>query len=225
MRKNMVKNKNIKKVKNKNVNDYLRIGVILLFTVMLLWFGSNAIKSKTNISQTRNINPNNLSGIQTGDAPWPVEIDHLEGRLSAIGLPALQREGTVLHIHQHLDIFIDGKNISVPPGIGINEKAMFISPIHTHENDANIHVESPTAQENTLGQFFDVWGVRFTDKCIGGYCNQGDKTLKVFVNGNLFNNDPRKIVLKQHQEIVVTYGASKDLINPIPSTYVFPADD
>lgn len=217
--------KKTKNVKNKNMNDYLLIGVIILFTVMLLWFVSNAVKSKNNINQTKEINPNNLSGIQTGDAPWSVEIDHLGDRLSVIGLPALQQEGTVLHIHQHLDIFIDGKNVSVPPGIGINGRAMFISPIHTHENDAIIHVESPTAQEFTLGQFFDIWGVRFTDQCIGGYCIQGDKTLKVFVNGNLFNGDPREMVLQQHQEIVVTYGTSKELIDPIPSTHVFPPGD
>ncbi len=110
-----------------------------------------------------------------------------------------------------------------PIGIGINEAGGFISPIHTHDDTAIIHVESPTMQTFTLGQFFDIWGVRFTDQCIGGYCSQGDKTLKVFVNGNLFNGNPRQIELQQHQEIVVTYGTSKDLANPIPSTYVFPA--
>jgi hypothetical protein len=202
---------------NKNRNVYLIIGIIVLIAVILLWLGSHTTKP------TMNMNPNNLSGIQTGNAPWPVELDHLRERLSVIGLPALSEEGTVLHIHQHLDIFIEGKPISVPAGIGINEAGGFISPIHTHDDTAIIHVESPTMQTFTLGQFFDIWGVRFTDQCMGGYCNQGDKTLKVFVNGNLFNGDPRQIELQQHQEIVVTYGTSKDLANPIPSTYVFPA--
>jgi hypothetical protein len=205
-------------------NRYLIIGATILFVAILLSLVRNPIEPVMK-EQIINVDPNNLSGIQTGDAPWPVEIDHLGNRLSALGLPALQKEGTVLHIHQHLNIFIDGKNVSVPAGIGINTDAMFISPIHTHENDAIIHVESPTAQEFTLGQFFDIWGVRFTDKCIGGYCNQGDKTLRVFLNGNLFSGDPRKLVLQQHQEIVVTYGTPEDLINPIPSTYVFPPDD
>jgi hypothetical protein len=204
---------------NKNRNVYLIIGIIVLIAVILFWLGSHTTKPTTNI------NPNNLPGIQTGNAPWPVELNHLRERLSAIGLPALSEEGTVLHIHQHLDIFIEGKPISVPAGIGINEAAGFISPIHTHDDTAIIHVESPTIQTFTLGQFFDIWGVRFTDQCIGGYCSQGDKTLKVFVNGNLFNGDPRQIELQQHQEIVATYGTSKDLANPIPSTYVFPAGD
>jgi hypothetical protein len=204
---------------NKNRNIYLIIGMVISITAISLCLGSRTINPTTNTDQ------NNLSGIQTGNAPWPVELDHLGDRLSTIGLPALSKEGTVLHIHQHLDIFIEGKPISVPTGIGINEGAGFISPIHTHDNTAIIHVESPTMQIFTLGQFFDIWGVRFTDQCIGRYCNQGDKILEVFVNGNLFNGDPRRIELQQHQEIVVTYGTSKDLTNPIPSTYVFPADD
>lgn len=200
---------------NKNIKLIIEALVIMVFIFFLL--GSHTTKS--------NINPDNLSGIQTGNAPWPVELDHLRDRLSAIGLPALSQEGTVLHIHQHLDIFIEGKPISVPAGIGINNMAGFISPIHTHDDAAIIHVESPTMQTFTLGQFFDIWGVRFTGQCIGGYCNQGDKTLKVFVNGSLSNNDPRQIELQQHQEIVVAYGTSKDLANPIPSTYIFPSDD
>jgi hypothetical protein len=204
---------------NKNRNIYLIIGIVISIAAISLCLGSRTI------NPTMNTNPNNLSGIQTGNVPWPVELDHLGDRLSAIGLPALSKEGTVLHIHQHLDIFIEGKPISVPTGIGINKGADFISPIHTHDNTAIIHVESPTMQTFTLGQFFDIWGVRFTDQCIGRYCSQGDKILEVFVNGNLFNGDPRKIELQQHQEIVVTYGTSKDLTNPIPSTYVFPADD
>lgn len=200
---------------NKNIKLIIETLVLMAFIFFLL--GSHTTKPK--------INTNNLSGIQTGNAPWPVELDHLRDRLSAMGLPALSQEGTVVHIHQHLDIFIEGKSISVPAGIGINNAAGFISPIHTHDDAAIIHVESPTMQAFTLGQFFDIWGIRFTEQCIGGYCSQGDKTLKVFVNGNLFNNNPRQIELQQHQEIVVTYGTSKDLANPIPSTYVFPVGD
>lgn len=203
---------------NKNRKVYLIIGIILI-AVVLFWLGSHSTKT------TININPNNLPGIQTGNAPWYVELDHLHERLSYIGLPVLSKEGTTLHTHQHLDIFVDSNPISVPAGIGINEKGGFISPIHTHDDTAEIHVESPMTQTFTLGQFFDIWGVLFTDRCIGGYCNQGDKTLKVYVNGKLFDGDPRQIELQEHQEIVVAYGTAKDLANPIPSSYVFPVGD
>src|SRR5438132_7158269 len=115
-------------------------------------------------------NAANLPGLQTGEAPWLAEIPNLLARLKAINLPALYEEGNVLHIHQHLDIFVNGKPVTVPADIGINYIAKFISPLHTHDAAGIIHVESDEVRDFTLGQFFDVWGVRFTKDCIGGYC-------------------------------------------------------
>ena len=51
-----------------------------------------------------------LFGMQTGPAPWLPEITNLRGRLTAINLPALRAEGEALHIHQHLDVVVNGKN-------------------------------------------------------------------------------------------------------------------
>jgi hypothetical protein len=169
-------------------------------------------------------NSETLPGIQTGNAPWPAEATNLKARLVDINLPALTEEGVALHIHQHLDISVDGKPVQVPADIGINEAQGFIASIHTHDDTGIIHVESPTVQDFTLGQFFDIWGVRLTAECIGGYCNQIDKSLKVYVNGNLFNSDPRTIKLQQHQEIFIFYGTSDELPAPIPSSYSFPPD-
>ncbi len=103
-----------------------------------------------------------LPGMQTGPAPWLPEIKNLRARLKAINLPALGAEGEALHIHQHLDIFVNGKPVTVPAGIGINMDARFISQLHTHDMSGVIHVESDQVRDFTLGQFFDVWGVRFT---------------------------------------------------------------
>ena len=169
-----------------------------------------------------NLNMDTLPGLQTGPAPWPAEINNLKERLKDISLPALAEEGAVLHTHQHLDIFIDGKPIEVPYGIGIGEKSSFLAPIHTHDKRGIIHIESPTTQVFTLGQFFDIWGLRFTAKCIGGYCNQGERTLRVFINGDPFSGDPRTIGLEQHQEIFVCYGTADEIPGEIPSAYEFP---
>lgn len=171
------------------------------------------------------INPDSLPGIQTGQISWVAEIDHLKARLDAIGLPALSAEGTVLHIHQHIDIYIDGQHFIVPAGVGINETDQFISPIHTHDSTGIIHVESPVKQTFYLGQFFDIWGVKFTNMCIGGYYNQDDKKLQVFVNGKEYMGNLRDLALSAHQEIVVTYGTSTELPSPIPSNYTFPLGD
>ena len=169
-----------------------------------------------------------LSGIQDTPAPWIAEIEHLRDRLTNIGLPALSAEGTALHIHQHLDIFIHGKVVSVPSGIGIHEAASFISPIHVHDNTQVIHVESPTIQDFTLGQFFDIWGVKLSNACIGSYCVNATSSLSMCVNGKTYTSDYRNLVLAAHQEIAIIYGTEVDPyctsieIPKIPSTYTFP---
>jgi hypothetical protein len=166
------------------------------------------------------VDANTLPGIQTGAAPWPPELSDLRARLQAIGFPALGEEGTVLHIHQHLDLFIDGAKVTVPADIGIGSD--FLSAIHTHDISGVIHVESPTRRAFTLGEFFDVWGVRFTSTCLGGYCDGGGKTLRVYVDGHLATGNIRQIQLLSHEEIAAVYGSPSDNPSPIPSTYSFP---
>ncbi|MHB1769878.1 MAG: hypothetical protein ACYCPH_02240 [Minisyncoccota bacterium] len=167
-------------------------------------------------------NPNNLPGIETGNAPWFPEIANLRARLADIGLPALGAEGTVLHIHQHLDLIVNGSPVTIPAGIGINEAAGFISPVHTHDTSGIIHVESNTVRNFTLGEFFDIWGVRFTKNAIGGYLTSATSTLAVYVNGSLVPGDPRNLVLAEHQEIVVVYGTKQEAPETIPASYAFP---
>ena len=167
-------------------------------------------------------NSSALPGMQTTEAPWPPQISQLQDRLGMMGLPALRREGTELHIHQHLDLFINGKTVSVPPMVGINMVAGFIAPVHTHDGSGVIHIESPIVNRYTLGQFFDIWGVRLTQTCLGAYCNTGDKALRVFVNGAAVTTNPREIELTNDQEIVVTYGAESELPKPMPSTFKGP---
>jgi len=161
-----------------------------------------------------------LPGLQTGSAPWAAEIPNLLARLKAINLPALSEEGNALHIHQHLDIFVEGKPLTVPKDIGIDYDARFISPLHTHDRTGIIHVESNEVRDFTLGQFFDVWGVRFTKECVGGYCAKGSDKLQVFSNGKLVNGDPRNLVLTSHQEIAIVYGPEKSSV-VVPSSYKF----
>lgn len=184
---------------------------------------NRAETSQPNPTPVANINPDTLLGIQTSQASsWQAEISHLGDRLAAIGLPALKAEGTILHIHQHLDLFIHGQKKEVPAGAGINELALFISPIHTHDTTGIMHIESPVVQTFTLGQFFDIWGVRLTANCIGGYCKEGDSALHVFIDGKEVTSDPRMIELKSHQEIVVAYGTQSEVSSPIPTQYAFP---
>jgi hypothetical protein len=175
--------------------------------------------------QARLIPPANLPGELTGAAPWPANVGQLHARLAAIGLPALGAQGTRLHIHQHLDVFVKGRRVTVPAGIGIGIQGLqvFFSPLHTHDSTGVVHVESPVVKTFTLGQFLAVWGVRFTPSCLGGYCTSGENKLRVYSNGKLVTGDPRALPLEEHEEIVVAYGTKAELPKPIPSSYPFPA--
>ncbi len=204
-------------MQNKSKTMWWVIGVVLVIVFLLVLGHFTSAKPAVTIA-----NPNALPGIIKGNVPWSANNDTLRARLKDIGLPPLTHEGSALHIHEHIDISINGKSVSVPAGIGIDQIAGFISPIHTHRANGVIHVESPTVQTFTLGQFFDVWGVRFTSQCIGDYCATATTSLKVYANGKRYKNNPRLLPLKEHEEIFVTYGSDKTATTTIPSTYAFP---
>jgi hypothetical protein len=162
--------------------------------------------------------PQGLSGIQKDTEPWPPELTHLQQRLRQIGIGFLGQEQLAYHIHQHLDLYVNGSQVPVPANIGIIG-GTGLAFIHTHDASGVIHVESPTVRKYTLGNFFDDWGVLFTKDCLGGYCNQGDDKVRVFVNGKPFTGDPRDVVLRNYEEIAVTYGTPQQLPKPIPKSY------
>jgi hypothetical protein len=95
---------------------------------------------------------------------WPAPPDPLE-RTAAAGLEPGRKEFLIHHAHAQLDVFVDGKPIVVPGGIGINiddpEVQQFedpagtvayggimrcgkpcISPLHTHDATGMIHTEA-----------------------------------------------------------------------------------
>jgi hypothetical protein len=165
-----------------------------------------------------------LPGLMVGLAPWSANNGPtLKPRLKALGLPALSAEGTAQHIHVHLDIALNGRVPYVPPGIGIDAEGRFASELHTHDPSGIIHVESPSTKPFTLGQFFDVWGLRFTPTCIGGYCATKTRRIWTWVNGKRFKGNPRTIVLRSHEEIVVAFGTLKSVPKPIPRSFPFPS--
>lgn len=136
-----------------------------------------------------------LPGLQTGPAPWTANTGGLAARLRAIGLPPLsQMEASDLHTHQHLDLDVDGHRVQVPALVGI-DPAAGLAPLHVHDTSGVIHVESPVVRTYTLGQFFAVWGVRFSPTCLGGYCTNPTRQLRVYVNGQPDQADPTMLAL------------------------------
>jgi hypothetical protein len=84
-----------------------------------------------------------------------------------------------------------------------------------------VDIESAQVRLFTLGEFFGVWGVPLTSRCIGGDCAAGARRLSVYVDGRRLTGDPAGLILEPHQEIVITFGTSSELSRPIPSSYAF----
>jgi hypothetical protein len=202
-------------------------GVALVAIVAAVIFATTGGSGASGPGKT--INQSALVGLQTGPAPWNAGVDHLPDRLDPLGLTPLGSEGSVLHIHEHLDIYVNGKHVTVPSGIGIFDN-QFITELHTHSAGAEglpgpptrptgvIHLESNKRQTYTLGQFFGVWGVRFTSNCIGGYCKQLTP-WRVYVNGKLYAGNPSRIPLKEHDEYAIVIGTPP---KKIPSKFNWP---
>jgi hypothetical protein len=140
--------------------------------------------------------------------PWKPNYKQLPQRVEAMGLPGFNE--TTFHIHSHLEIFVDGKKIPVPANIGIDEATQFISPLHTHPTapsnpEGTIHMEADQQYDFTLGQFMNVWGVKFSANQLGSLKPTGDKKLQVYVNGQPVD-DPVNVVLREHDIVVIGYG-------------------
>src|SRR3954464_13100873 len=153
----------------------------------------------------------------------PAPQDPLE-RTVAAGLQPERKEFLIHHVHAHLDVFVDGKPIAIPAGIGINiddpEVKKFedpvgyggikrcrrpcISPLHTHDGTGVLHTESATPKPNTLGQFFTEWGVRLSNSCVGEYCSP--EPIAFYVDGKPYMQDPRAIELTDRNEIAIVIG-------------------
>lgn len=142
----------------------------------------------------------------------------LLNNMQKAGLQPLTAEGTVVHVHQHLDIVINGKNMAVPGEMGDIDG--YVSALHTHDDSGIIHLESPDTKNYTLGQFFDEWGVALNDNCVATYCSNDQNKLVVAVNGQPIQH-PRDHILAAHEEIEVWYGPKNQ--NPdLIKSYNFP---
>jgi hypothetical protein len=173
----------------------------------------------------------------SGGAPWAAPSDPLD-RIVAAGLEPETHEFLSYHVHAHLDVFVNGKPVEVPAGIGINisDPAVHtvqtdlgptyggidppctqpcISPLHTHAPDGVLHTESALAHPNTLGQFFTEWGVALSAECVGGYCAP-DASIQIFVDGKVFSGDPAGIQLTDQLAIAIVIGSPP---GEVPSTF------
>ena len=129
------------------------------------------------------------------------------------------------HIHVHLSLYVDGKQIAIARAVGVTDPQVvdnFVLAgscfywLHTHDATGIIHVEPPISAQLTLGQFFDIWGQPLSKTEVAGY--QGAVT--VLVDGEEYTGDPRAIAFEAHKQIALEVGTP--LVTP--DFYLFPAD-
>ena len=165
---------------------------------------------------------------------WPAPDDP-ETLAGKAGVTFEVIEHLTYHVHAHLDVFVDGQQVEVPPGIGIDIdnpavrefsgplgpgygglqppgcEQPCISELHTHDPDGVLHTESLTADGHTLGQFFIEWDVALTEECVADYCAP-DTEIAFYVDGEPFEGDPGTIKLVDDREIAIVIGTPPDQI-------------
>lgn len=143
------------------------------------------------------------------------------------GIPCLGDMVTTYHIHSFVGIIVDGHQLALPDGIGMQnpgadgtysgipnwtEYASCYYYIHTHDASGVFHAESPagaplTASLFTLGNVFDIWGMPLSSTQIGPYtgtvrtyvANVPLKTAQVLPSYyTLYSGDPSTIPIYSH---------------------------
>ncbi|HEV2634831.1 MAG TPA: hypothetical protein VGX23_06760 [Actinocrinis sp.] len=143
------------------------------------------------------------------------------------GVAANAIEQLAYHIHAHLAIYVDGKSMAVPAGIGITtpwqtqtepDGSLWIDGgshfyyLHTHTTDGIIHIESPTQTTYKLGQFFSEWNQPLSASQVG----PSKGAVTTYVNGTKYTGDPTDIALNAHTVIQLDVGQ-----DVAPKAYTF----
>ena len=137
------------------------------------------------------------------------------------GMQCLSAQGVALHIHQYLDLYINGKQVTVNPGIGIVNSANCLYPLHVHNGEPNV-IHNETSQQNvsyTLGQFFDVWGVKLSSGQIGNYKVDSSHRLVIKLidkSGAVttYTGNPYNIQLGDEETVYLLYNSPNVPIKP-----------
>ncbi len=208
--------------RSRNRNIGIIVGVVVIAAVVglviVLGGNNNTDDAATPTSSAPVLpQPDTLAGIMKAQ-PWPNNTEQLPARLAELNLPQLSDTAGALHHHIQLYVYVDGQSVVVPANIGLSSQAA--SPLHTHDDTGLVHVESADPDfAPVLGQFMDVWGVYFTKDCLGDQCNQGNRQVRVYENGQQYTGDPTLMPLSDLTAVVITYGTPADLPDPMPSSF------
>jgi hypothetical protein len=132
-------------------------------------------------------------------------------------------EQLATHYHSHVDILYKNQPVSIPANTGIPPGSSCLYWLHTHDTTGIIHIEAPRGQGSrqfTLGDFFKIWGQPLSRTRVATIPVGSGTQLRVWVNGIPYTGDPSKIVLKNHEQIVIEIGPP---YTEPPPTFTWPA--
>jgi sulfur carrier protein ThiS len=139
---------------------------------------------------------------------WGIDLKHKNVVINVNGKPVTDFKNFILRNGERLTMTNDGKSVAIPAKIGIDHslwkdhsldqygmQSMIMNmssmaPLHTHETNGTIHVESNTIRPYTLGQFLNIWGG----------LNTNAKTVKATVDG-VPVQDYKNIILRDKERI------------------------
>lgn len=106
-----------------------------------------------------------------------------------------------IHWHPQLSILIKGKQQEIPANLGIGAVHQ---PVHTHDSSGTLHLEIGgvvTRDKIKLGNFFRIWGKKFSSECVIDEC--GGK-VTMLVNGKE-NTEFENYLMKDKNNIEIRY--------------------
>jgi len=175
-------------------NKRILIGSLIAAAVLLVASVSFVVYSNTHNASAQN--PNAIPTEQVVNPAYP-PVD----RIYCDTL-----EQTAYHIHAHLTIYINGKQVAIPQNIGIASDQSCFYWLHTHTSDGVIHIEFPRQGSPTLCNFLDIWGQEFSQL---GFQNQlaSSADWTVYVDGKKVTSDFNHLNLQPHQVITIAYNS------------------
>ncbi len=142
-------------------------------------------------------------------------------------IQCMATEGTAMHYHANVQIYVNGKNEPIPAEVGIQSNCLYW--LHTHNASGTVHIETPqTNGKYLLGDFIAVWAKNpantipagppdLTATQFFGLPINAQHPLKVYVNGQVYTGNPDNLVLYSGENIWLEYGTP--LVTPVPYNF------
>lgn len=125
-------------------------------------------------------------------------------------------------VHEHADfaVYLNGEKFDFTPSKYQSSETNPLDP-DTHLHDGNAEITHKHRKGITLGYFFETLGMKFDTQCFvtddgKKYCNEGGKTLKMFVNGKE-NIQFGNYEFTDLDRILISYGDQTGVADQITS--------